>query len=270
VIIINKNFLLKLSIFLSNISYDLLFKKRRLCIDLNKSLILFNRTDRIGDAIDMGIEKFLVDRDGRAVEYPKFIDKTIERIKRIQKDLSRNKKGSKNYEKCKKRLVKLYDKLNNQRKDFLHKLSKYYADNYKVIYVKDLNIRGLVRKGKANTLHRHILDASWGEFIRKLSYKVEGTGRAVVKVSPHTTSKRCARCGAIVDIKLSDRVFRCPVCGWTADRDYNASLNILKAGSGRPAVPVEREPLLQTLSYKDVVLGQNLSMKQEAPCVSKG
>ncbi|MCD6370722.1 MAG: transposase [Thermoplasmata archaeon] len=221
-------------------------------------------------AIDVGIEKFLVDSDGRTVEYPKFIDKTIERIKRTQKELSRKKKGSKNYEKYRKRLAKLYDKLNNQRRDFLHKLSRYYANNYDGIYVEDLNIWRLVRKGKANTLHRHILDASWGEFMRMLSYKAEGAGKAVVKVSPCNTSKRCARCEAIVDMKLSDRVFRCPVCGWTVDRDYNASLNILKAGLGRPAVPVEREPLLQTISYKDVVLGQILSMKQEAPCVSEG
>lgn len=133
-----------------------------------------------------------------------------------------------------------------------------------------MNIRGLVRKGNAKKLHRHILDASWGEFVRMLSYKVEGTGRAVVKVNPRDTSKNCAICGAKVDMKLSNRVFNCPLCGWTADRDYNASLNILKAGSGRPEVPVERGPLLRTVSYVDVVSGQALSLKQEAPCVSKG
>ena len=103
-----------------------------------------------------------------------------------------------------------------------------------------------------------------------LSYKVEGTGRTVIKVSPRNTSKRCAKCGAIVDIRLSDRVFHCPVCGWIADRDYNASLNILKAGLGQPEVPVEREPLLRAISYMDVVSGQVLSMKQEAPCVRVG
>ncbi len=221
-------------------------------------------------AIDVGIEKFLVDSEGRAVEYPKFIDKTIERIRKVQRELSRKKKGSKNYEKCRKKLAKLYERLNNQRRDFLHKLSRFYVDNYDRVIVEDLNVRGLVRKGNNRTIHRHILDASWGEFMRMLSYKAEGAGRAVVKVSPRNTSKKCAKCGEIVDIKLSDRVFRCPVCGWTADRDYNASLNILKAGLGRPEVPVEREPLLRTISYMDVVSGQVLSMKQEAPCVSKG
>ncbi len=221
-------------------------------------------------AIDVGIEKFLVDSDGKAIEYPRYIDKTIARIRIMQRKLSRKKKGSKNYEKSRKRVAKVYERMNNQRRDFLHKLSRYYADNYDVIYVEDLNIQGLVRKGKANTLHRHILDASWGEFMRMLSYKVEGTGGAVVKVSPCNTSKRCAKCGAITDIKLSDRTFRCPVCGWIVDRDYNASLNILISGLGEPVVPVEREPLLQTISYKDVILGQVLSMKQETSCVCKG
>ena len=221
-------------------------------------------------ALDVGIEKFAMDSEGRAIEYPKFIDKTIERIRKVQKELTRKKKGSKNYEKTKRKLAKLYEKLNNQRRDFLHKLSRFYADNYDKIFVEDLNIKGLVRIGRVKKLHRHILDASWGEFIRMLSYKAEGANRAVVKVSPRNTSKRCAKCGAIIDMKLSDRVFRCPVCGWTADRDYNASLNILKAGLGRPEVPVEREPLLRAISYMDVVSGQVLSMKQEAPSVRVG
>jgi len=221
-------------------------------------------------AIDVGIEKFAVDSEGRAIEYPKFIDKTIDRIRKVQKEVSRKKKGSKNYEKTKRKLARLYEKLNNQRRDFLHKLSRFYVDNYDRIFVEDLNIKGLVRKGKARKLHRHILDASWGEFISMLSYKAEGAGRTVVKVNPKDTSKRCVMCGTVVNMKLSDRIFRCPVCGWTADRDYNASLNILKAGLGRPEVPVEREPLLRAISYMDVVSGQVLSMKQEAPCVSEG
>ena len=221
-------------------------------------------------ALDVGIEKFAVDSEGRAIEYPKFIDKTIGRIRKVQKELSRKKKGSRNYEKTKRRLAKLYEKLNNQRRDFLHKLSRFYADNYDKIFVENLNIRGLVRIGKARELHRHILDASWGDFIRMLSYKVEGTGRVVIKVSPKNTSKKCAMCGAIVDMKLSDRIFSCPVCGWTADRDYNASLNILKAGLGRPEVPVERRPLLRAISTMEIVTGQIFSMKQEAPCVSEG
>ncbi len=243
-------------------------------VQVEKEIEIKQKTGRM-IAIDVGIEKFLVDSDGRIVEYPKFIDGTIERVKKVQKELSRKKKGSKNYEKCRMRLAKLYEKLNNQRRDFLHKLSNYklsnyYTNNYDVIYVEDLNILRLVSKGKRKTLHRHILDASWGNFIRMLSYKAEGAGRTVVKVSPTNTSKRCARCGTIVDMKLSDRVFRCPVCGWTVDRDYNASLNILKSGLGRPVVPVEREPLLRAISYRDVVLGQVLSVKQETPCISKG
>jgi len=92
-----------------------------------------------------------------------------------------------------------------------------------------------------------------------------------VRVKPANTSKRCAKCGHVVeDLRLNDRWFVCPKCNWEADRDLNASLNILDVGLGRSRTPVGREPLPLVISYRNVIDGQVLSVKREAPCVSKG
>jgi len=96
---------------------------------------------------DIGIHHFCVDSDGIAFENPKFIDKTLEKIRKVQRQLSRKQRGSRNWEKARLRLAKLYEKLNNQRLDFLHKLSRYYVNNYDVICVEDLNIPKTPPKG---------------------------------------------------------------------------------------------------------------------------
>ena len=221
--------------------------------------------------IDVGINNFLVDSDGHVVENPKNMDKTLYKIKKLHRDLSRKKKGSNNRRKAKIKLATAYETLENQRRDFLHKLSRYYVNNYDAIAVENLNIKGMIKGKHRNTLHRHMADASWGEFVNILTYKVEETGKSVIKVPPQYTSMTCARCGHRVEkLSLSQRTFVCPSCGWTADRDYNASVNILKSGLGQPEEPVESEPLLQNISYTDIVSGQVLLMNQEAPCVSEG
>ena len=197
--------------------------------------------------IDVGIKYFLTDSDGNMIENPKFYEKTLKRIKSLHKNLSRKKVDSNNWNKARIKLAKAYEKLKNQRNDFLHKLSRFYINNYDFIAVEDLQIRNMVRNHR---LAQKIQDASWGEFVKMLSYKAEGAGRVVKKVNPRGTSK-----GLTYDNPL---------------RDYISANRILMRGRDYPDTPVEREPLLQTIYYKDVVLGQVLSMNQEAPCVSKG
>ena len=183
--------------------------------------------------IDLGVNYFCVDSDGIAFENPKFIDRTLEKIKKVQKELSRKQKNSKRREKVRLKLAKLYEKLENQRLDFLHKLSRYYVNNYDVICVENLDVKDLVENGKSSTLNRHIHDSSWSKFLSLLAFKAERAGRRVVRVKPANTSKRCANCGYVVkDLYLRDRWFICPNCGWEADRDLNASLNILDVGAG--------------------------------------
>jgi len=167
----------------------------------------------------------------------------LKRIRIEQRRLSKKKKDSKNYEKRK--LAKKYEKLVSQRDDFLHKLSRFYVDNYDVICVENLNIRNMVQN---SNLAQKILDASWGKFLHYLAYKAEKAGKRVVKVDPRGTSK-----GLSYKNKL---------------RDYISACRILMRGWDSPDSLLERRPLLRAISYKEVVSGQVFSMNQEAPCVS--
>lgn len=128
--------------------------------------------------IDVGVRYFLTDSEGRKIENPRFYERTLRRIRGLHKNLSRKKKGSKNREKARIKLARAYEKLNNQRKDFLHKLSRFYINNYDYdfIAVEDLQIRNMVRNHR---LAQKIQDASWGEFVKMLSCKAEGAGRVV-------------------------------------------------------------------------------------------
>jgi len=195
--------------------------------------------------IDVGIRFFLTDSEGRQVENPRLYEKTLERIRIEQRRLSKKKKGSNNYEKQRKKLAKKYEKLVNQRDDFLHKLSRFYVDNYDIICVENLNIRNMVQN---SNLAQKILDASWGKFVAMLSYKAERAGRRVIKANPKGTSK-----GLTYNNPL---------------RDYISACRILMRGWDGPDSLLERRPLLRTISYKEVVSGHVFSMKQEAPCVS--
>jgi len=198
--------------------------------------------------IDVGIRHFLTDSDGRHVENPRFYERTLKSIKILQKNLSRKQKGSKNREKARIRLAKAYEKLVNQRNDFLHKLSRFYVNIYDVIVVEKLQIQNMVKAGR--TLAQKILDASWGKFIQMLSYKAERAGRRVVRVSQRGTSQ-----------ENEEKI---------KDRDYRAAVNILNrglSGLGRPLAPVEEKPLLRISAFA-VVTGQVSPMKQEAPYVS--
>ena len=168
--------------------------------------------------IDVGLKHFLTDSEGRQIENPSFYEKSLGRIKVVQHWLSKKKRGSKNYKKQRIKLGKLYEKLVNQRDDFLHKLSRFYVNNYDAIAVEGLNIKNLA---KNYNLTQKILDASWGKFLQMLFYKAERAGKTVVKVNPRDTSK-IYKHGEL-------------------DKDYNASLNILErglSGLGQPFEPV--------------------------------
>lgn len=197
--------------------------------------------------IDVGIRFFLTDSEGRQIENPRFYEKTLKRIKIEQKRLSKKKKGSKNWEKQRKKLAKKYEKIVNQRNDFLHKLSRFYVENYDMICVEALNIKNMV---KNHNLAQKILDASWGKFLHYLTYKAENAGKQVAKVNPRGTSK-----GLSYKNKL---------------RDYISACRILMRGRDSPDSLLERRSLLRTISAKEVVTGQIFSMNQEAPCLSRG
>jgi putative transposase len=183
--------------------------------------------------IDVGLEHFLSDSDGRQLENPRFYEKTLKKVQMVQRELSRKKKGSKNRGKQKLKLAKLHEKLVSQRNDFLHKLSRFYVNNYGTLAVEDLNITNMVRN---RNFAGKILDASWGKFLQMLAYKAENAGRQFVRVNPRGTSQEY-RHGEL-------------------DRDYNASLNILErglSGLGRPFEPVEVKPLLVVIPASNII-----------------
>ena len=214
--------------------------------------------------IDVGLLNFVVDSDGNSFENPRCLGRSLEKIKIVQRALSRKQNGSCNREKARKRLSKLHEKVNNQRSDFLHKLSRYYVNNYGTICVENLDVKSLKEKGHSNGLHRSIHDASWSRFLVMIGYKAESAGRNVIKVDARGTTQRCSRCGNITLKTLKDRVHDCPVCGLVVDRDYNAARNILIAGVGPAVELAEPKPLLR------ITVEQALTMRQEAPSFRAG
>ena len=191
--------------------------------------------------IDVGILKYAHDTDGHAVESVDLSDER-ERLEREQRKLSRKEHGSNNYEKQRRRVAECHADLKNKRRDFLHKLSNYYAREYDLVAVEDLDAKGLV---ELDGNSRNRAGAAWGTFLRMLEYKCEREGTHFVAVDPAGTTKECAACGVSSEKPLWVREHSCPSCGFTADRDWNAAWNILsrgikQVGAGRSeSTPVE-------------------------------
>lgn len=173
--------------------------------------------------IDVGLKHFLTDSDGLHIENPRYMKRSKLNIKQCHWRVSKKKKGSKNREKAKIKLSRAYEKLNNRRGDFHHKLARYYVNNYDVISVEDLEITRMIRDREYS---KGIADVGWGNFNRILSYKAERAGRKYVRVDPAGTSR---------EYDHGD-----------LDRDYNASFNILErglSGLGRACAPADIVPL---------------------------
>lgn len=189
--------------------------------------------------IDLGLENFANLSTGEKIENPRFLVSLSKELAKEQKILSRRarlakKRGvklseSSNYQKQKLKVARLHEKISNQRKDFLNKLSAYLIKNHDVICIEDLAIKNLM---KNHYLARAIGDVSWSEFVRQLRYKADWYGKAIVTVSRwYPSSQLCSDCGFNSGKKsLSVRNWTCENCGTHHDRDINASFNILKEG----------------------------------------
>ena len=177
--------------------------------------------------VDVGLKEFVICSDGFKLKMPNFINKGADKLKKLQKRLSKKQKGSANRNKARLKVAKHQLHIANQRKDFLHKVSTKLINENQVIAIESLTVKGMMRNKK---LSKHIANASWGEFSVLLNYKATWYGRTIKTVDKFfPSSKMCNACGYIKeDLKLSDRKITCKGCGSTYDRDVNASKNILQ------------------------------------------
>ena len=183
--------------------------------------------------IDMGLKYFVADSNGNTIKSPQYFRRMQRKLRIQQRKLKNKTKFSMRWKKQAKQIAKTHEYVGNQRKDFLHKISRKYADNNDIVYAENLNIKGIVQN---HHLAKSISDASWNTFLSYLGYKLETLNRRLVLVPAHYTSQKCSSCGSIVPKSLSIRTHICPECGFTADRDYNASLNILALGQRTQAL----------------------------------
>ena len=177
--------------------------------------------------IDLGLKYFVVDTDKKKIEAPKMFRKSEMKLAHQQRQTDKKKRGSNKKKKAYKTIARTQEKIASRRKDFLHKTSRYYANNYDLVAMEDLNVKGMI---KNRCLSKSIQDASWGTFANMLDYKLKMLGRYLVKVPPHYTSQKCSSCGEIVKKSLSVRTHICLSCGLVLCRDENASRNILEKG----------------------------------------
>ncbi len=193
------------------------------CCEMSETKVVHaNPKSKVG--IDVGLKDFAVMSNGEFISNPRHLIKSEARLKILHKRVSRKAKGSANRRKARFRLAKLYERVNNQRSDFLHKLSRKIVAKFGIIAVEDLQIKNMVRN---HHLAKHISDASWSNFIKCLEYKAVTSGSKLVKVNPRGTSMACSKCGNIQDMPLAIREFSCASCGFACHRDLNSSYNIL-------------------------------------------
>ena len=187
-----------------------------------------NNGNSIG--IDVGLKEFYTDSNGDKIDNPKYLERSEKKLKREQRRLSRKQKGSNNRNKQRIRVAKVYEKITNQRNDFLQKESTKLVRENQTICIEDLKIKGMLHNHK---LAKAISSVSWSKFFTILEYKAIWYGNTIIRIPTfYPSSQTCSNCGQGNPLvkNLAIREWECPFCHTVHDRDYNASINILNKG----------------------------------------
>ena len=204
--------------------------------------------------IDVGIKTLAVLSNGEGIPNIRTTNNYEKRLAKIQRKLSRMKKGSNNRNKQKTKVQNIHRNIRNVRNDYLHKQSTILVNDYDLIAMEELQVKNMIKNHK---LAKSIADVSWYKFKLIINYKAGWAGKKVIFVNPRNTSKTCSSCGYIQDMPLSKRVYNCPECNMVLDRDHNAAINILnRVGTAQISTPVE--------------MFDRTSLKQEAPSARVG
>jgi len=181
-------------------------------------------------AFDLGLKEFLIDCNGKTVDNPKILYEYEKKLAKLQRQLDKKKKGSKNRNKQRIKVARLYEKIVNIRKNFLHNISSQIINENQIIISEKLNVKGMVQN---HNLAKAINNVSWHEFTRQLEYKSNWYGRTFHQIDTwFASSQICSDCGfKNQEVKdLSVRQWQCPNCGEIHDRDINAAKNIKRQG----------------------------------------
>lgn len=200
--------------------------------------------------IDLGLKEFAIASNGLKIENPRHLRRSLKRLKALQRRASRKKRGSNNRKKANYRVAVLHERISNQRKDFLHKVTtNFVSDNQANTFcIENLNVAGMI---KNRNLSLSISDVGWAEFVRQMKYKCDWYGKNLIEIGRfEPSSKTCSTCQAINEtLILKDREWVCESCGTLHDRDLNAAKNIKQmglnkhSGKGIPVEPVESRRL---------------------------
>ena len=198
--------------------------------------------------IDMGVKRFATLSNGGFVEPLNAFKQEQEKLAKLQRKLARQKKGSRNSRKTKRKIARLHRYIADSRRDFLHKTSTKIAKNHSIVYVEDLKVSNMSASAggtkespgknvkQKSGLNRSILDQGWYGFFQMLSYKLEQRGGKLIKVDPKNTSRTCPRCGLVsAENRKSQATFACIGCGYRSNADEVGAINILRAGRVRLA-----------------------------------